>query len=90
MAPEQLTERISLTDRLTDVGRGGRGVAACRARSPGQPVEEPSRDRAQDAHVTLPDGTAAPALGMGTWYLGEDPGGRDVELDALGRASTSA
>src|SRR4051812_22903297 len=33
--------------------------------------------------VTLPDGTAAPALGMGTWYLGEDPGGRDVQLDAL-------
>src|SRR3954447_4333428 len=23
--------------------------------------------------VTLPDGSAAPALGMGTWYLGEDP-----------------
>lgn len=22
--------------------------------------------------VTLPDGTAAPALGMGTWYMGED------------------
>jgi diketogulonate reductase-like aldo/keto reductase len=23
--------------------------------------------------VTLPDGTTTPALGMGTWYLGEDP-----------------
>src|SRR3954466_15860484 len=33
--------------------------------------------------VTLPDGTAAPALGMGTWYLGEDPDRRDSELDAL-------
>ena len=33
--------------------------------------------------VTLPDGTAAPALGMGTWYLGEDPDGHDIQLDAL-------
>ena len=33
--------------------------------------------------VTLPDGTAAPALGLGTWYLGEDPGSIDVQLDAL-------
>src|SRR6476661_10400629 len=33
--------------------------------------------------VTLPDGTAVPALGLGTWYLGEDPDGRDIQLDAL-------
>ncbi|WP_237494589.1 aldo/keto reductase [Modestobacter sp. L9-4] len=33
--------------------------------------------------VTLPDGTVAPALGLGTWYLGEDPGRLDVQLDAL-------
>src|SRR3954468_15613126 len=33
--------------------------------------------------VTLPDGTAAPALGMGTWYLGEDPDSHDIQLDAL-------
>jgi diketogulonate reductase-like aldo/keto reductase len=33
--------------------------------------------------ATLQDGTAAPALGMGTWYLGEDPDRRDIELDAL-------
>jgi aryl-alcohol dehydrogenase-like predicted oxidoreductase len=33
--------------------------------------------------VTLPDGTAARALGMGSWYLGEDPDGHDVQLDAL-------
>src|SRR4029450_9941193 len=33
--------------------------------------------------VTLPDGTAAPALGLGTWYLGENPGGHDIQLDAL-------
>jgi diketogulonate reductase-like aldo/keto reductase len=33
--------------------------------------------------ITLPDGSASPALGMGTWYLGEDPDGRDIELDAL-------
>jgi diketogulonate reductase-like aldo/keto reductase len=33
--------------------------------------------------VTLPDGTPAPALGMGTWYLGEDPDGHDIQLGAL-------
>jgi diketogulonate reductase-like aldo/keto reductase len=33
--------------------------------------------------VPLPDGTAVPALGMGTWYLGEDPDGHDIELAAL-------
>ncbi|SHF85147.1 aldo/keto reductase [Geodermatophilus nigrescens] len=33
--------------------------------------------------VTLPDGTSAPALGLGTWYLGEDPGRTDDQLDAL-------
>src|SRR3954464_13857745 len=33
--------------------------------------------------VTLPDGTAAPALGMGTWYLGEDPDRHDIQLAAL-------
>jgi aldehyde reductase len=33
--------------------------------------------------VTLPDGTAVPALGMGTWYLGEDADDRDTQLEAL-------
>ena len=33
--------------------------------------------------VTLPDGTAAQALGLGTWYLGEDPDSIDIQLDAL-------
>jgi diketogulonate reductase-like aldo/keto reductase len=33
--------------------------------------------------VTLPNGTTVPALGMGTWYMGEDPDGRDIELGAL-------
>jgi diketogulonate reductase-like aldo/keto reductase len=33
--------------------------------------------------VSLPDGTVVPALGMGTWYLGEDPDGRDIQLSAL-------
>ena len=33
--------------------------------------------------VTLPDGTPVAALGLGTWYLGEDPGSADVQLDAL-------
>jgi len=33
--------------------------------------------------VSLPNGTAVPALGMGTWYLGEDPGQHDIQLSAL-------
>jgi diketogulonate reductase-like aldo/keto reductase len=33
--------------------------------------------------VTLPDSTAVPALGLGTWSLGEDPGSVDVQMDAL-------
>jgi diketogulonate reductase-like aldo/keto reductase len=33
--------------------------------------------------VTLPNGTSVPALGMGTWYLGEDPDGHDIQLSAL-------
>src|SRR3954465_6070345 len=33
--------------------------------------------------VTPPHGTPAPALGMGTWYLGEDPDGHDIQLDAV-------
>src|SRR4051794_41928399 len=33
--------------------------------------------------VTLPDGTTTPAVGMGTWYLGEDSDRGDIQLDAL-------
>jgi diketogulonate reductase-like aldo/keto reductase len=33
--------------------------------------------------VSLPNGTTVPALGMGTWYLGEDPDGHDIQLAAL-------
>jgi diketogulonate reductase-like aldo/keto reductase len=33
--------------------------------------------------VSLPNGTTVPALGMGTWYMGEDPDGHDIELSAL-------
>ena len=33
--------------------------------------------------VTLPDGTQVPALGQGTWYLGEQPAVRARELAAL-------
>lgn len=33
--------------------------------------------------VTLPDGRAVPALGQGTWYLGETPSRRADELAAL-------
>jgi diketogulonate reductase-like aldo/keto reductase len=33
--------------------------------------------------VSLPNGTALPALGMGTWYLGERPDQHDIQLSAL-------
>jgi diketogulonate reductase-like aldo/keto reductase len=33
--------------------------------------------------VSLADGAPIPALGMGTWYLGEDPDRHDVHLSAL-------
>jgi diketogulonate reductase-like aldo/keto reductase len=33
--------------------------------------------------VSLPNGTTVPALGMGTWYMGDDPDGHDIELAAL-------
>ena len=33
--------------------------------------------------VSLPNGTNVPALGMGTWYLGEDPDQHDIQLSAL-------
>ena len=33
--------------------------------------------------VSLPDGTALPALGQGTWMMGEDPGRHQAEVQAL-------
>jgi diketogulonate reductase-like aldo/keto reductase len=33
--------------------------------------------------VTLPNGTAVPQLGMGTWYMGEDPDRHDLQLSGL-------
>lgn len=36
--------------------------------------------------VTLPDGAHVPALGAGTWHMGEDPARRGEELDALGES----
>lgn len=33
--------------------------------------------------VRLPAGESIPAIGQGTWYLGEDPARREAELDAL-------
>ncbi|NNG88619.1 aldo/keto reductase [Streptomyces cacaoi] len=35
------------------------------------------------ATVTLPSGTAVPALGQGTWHMGDDPARRTEELAAL-------
>ncbi|MCB1955455.1 MAG: aldo/keto reductase [Rhodocyclaceae bacterium] len=34
-------------------------------------------------HVILPGGEAVPALGQGTWYMGESAGRRAAEVDAL-------
>lgn len=34
-------------------------------------------------HVTLPDGETVPALGQGTWYMGERPDQRAAEVTAL-------
>ncbi len=33
--------------------------------------------------VVLPDGTRVPALGQGTWYLGENPSTRKAEINTL-------
>lgn len=33
--------------------------------------------------VTLPDGTVTPALGLGTWHMGERPDSRKAEVDAV-------
>ena len=33
--------------------------------------------------VRLPDGTAVPALGQGTWMMAEDPQRRDAEIASL-------
>jgi diketogulonate reductase-like aldo/keto reductase len=33
--------------------------------------------------VSLPNRTTVPALGMGTWYMGEDPDGHDIQVGAL-------
>ncbi|RKD22645.1 hypothetical protein BEP19_10320 [Ammoniphilus oxalaticus] len=41
-----------------------------------QPIELPKK-------VTLSDGTVAPALGQGTWYMGENPAIRAREIKAL-------
>jgi diketogulonate reductase-like aldo/keto reductase len=35
--------------------------------------------------VALPSGARIPALGLGTWHLGEQPGRREIELAALER-----
>ena len=35
--------------------------------------------------IALPLGERTPALGLGTWYMGEDPGRRETELAALQR-----
>ncbi|MCM3788599.1 aldo/keto reductase [Domibacillus indicus] len=44
-----------------------------------QSVKEALRKRA----VTLPDGAAVPALGQGTWRIGDDPAKKEAEVRAL-------
>lgn len=34
-------------------------------------------------HVAFPDGSSVPAIGMGTWHMGEDPTRRGAEVEAL-------
>ncbi|WP_037333824.1 aldo/keto reductase [Salinisphaera hydrothermalis] len=34
-------------------------------------------------YLTLSGGEAVPALGQGTWYMGDDPAARDAEIEAL-------
>ncbi|WP_425388365.1 aldo/keto reductase [Domibacillus tundrae] len=33
--------------------------------------------------VALPDGTSVPAIGQGTWYIGDDPSKKEAEVRAL-------
>jgi diketogulonate reductase-like aldo/keto reductase len=35
--------------------------------------------------VSLPDGKQIPALGIGTWYMGEDPAKREKEIETIRR-----
>ena len=41
------------------------------------------KSRNLSSTVTLPDGTAIPRLGQGTWYMGENPQSRAQEVAAL-------
>lgn len=41
------------------------------------------RERNLNSTVTLPDGTAMPRLGQGTWYMGENPQSKAQEVGAL-------
>lgn len=36
-------------------------------------------------YVTLPDGMTVPALGQGTWFLGEQPARRGCHCDSAKR-----
>lgn len=44
---------------------------------------EKIRDINEKKKVVLPDGTEVPALGQGTWYMGENPSVRNDEIDTL-------
>ncbi|ALC80471.1 MULTISPECIES: aldo/keto reductase [Bacillus] len=41
------------------------------------------RNKLENRNVTLPDGTCLPAIGQGTWYMGEDPKKKQEEIKAL-------
>ena len=36
-------------------------------------------------NVTLKNGIKVPAIGLGTWYLGETPSKRQQELESFGK-----
>ncbi|MHC6178793.1 aldo/keto reductase [Clostridium sp. JNZ X4-2] len=44
---------------------------------------EKIRSAGEKRRVKLPDGTFVPALGQGTWYLGENPSAREGEIKTL-------
>lgn len=44
---------------------------------------ETIRQHVENHAVTLPDGTKVPALGQGTWHMGDDPSKRASEVESL-------
>lgn len=47
------------------------------------PLQERLLDQHEERKLTLVDGTRVPCIGQGTWYMGEDPGQKEKEIEAL-------